>query len=107
MEANPLLFRDLAYIFVAALAGGILAWRLNLPLILGFVVGGMVISPFTPGLQVSDVHTFHEAAEAGAIPAITPSTRKGGTRTARHLAIELRIRRPMALPRSLASPSRT
>src|SRR5271154_2777887 len=67
MEANPLLFRDLAYIFVAALAGGILAWRLNLPLILGFVVGGMVISPFTPGLQLSDVHTFHEAAEAGVV----------------------------------------
>jgi len=67
MDSNPLLFRDLAYIFVAALAGGFLAWRLNLPLILGFVAGGIVISPFTPGLQLSDVHVFHEAAEAGVV----------------------------------------
>jgi CPA2 family monovalent cation:H+ antiporter-2 len=67
METTPLLFRDLAYIFVAAMAGGFLAWRLNLPLILGFVAGGIVINPLTPGLRLSDVHTFHEAAEAGVV----------------------------------------
>jgi CPA2 family monovalent cation:H+ antiporter-2 len=67
MESNPLLFRDLAYIFIAATAGGFLAWRLKLPLILGFVAGGIVISPFTPGLQLSDVHTFHVLAEAGVV----------------------------------------
>jgi CPA2 family monovalent cation:H+ antiporter-2 len=67
MESNPLLFRDLAFIFMAATAGGLLAWRLNLPLILGFVVGGIAISPFTPGLQVHDVNTFHELAEAGVV----------------------------------------
>ncbi len=61
------LFSDLAGIFIAALAGGFLAWRLNLPLILGFVLGGIVISPFTPGFKLSDVHTFHEAAEAGVV----------------------------------------
>lgn len=38
MEANPVLFRDLTYIFLAALAGGLIAWRLRLPLILGFVI---------------------------------------------------------------------
>ncbi len=67
MEAQPLLFRDLAYIFIAAMAGGFLAWRLKLPLILGYVAGGIAISPFTPGPHVSDVHTFHEAAEAGVV----------------------------------------
>ena len=67
MEPNPHLFRDLAYIFIVAMAGGFLAWRLNLPLILGFVVGGIVISPFTPGLQFSDVHVFHDLAEAGVV----------------------------------------
>jgi monovalent cation:H+ antiporter-2, CPA2 family len=56
LEPNPLLFRDLTYTFVAAVAGGLLAWRL--PVILGSVLGGIVISPFTPGLQVSDVHSF-------------------------------------------------
>jgi hypothetical protein len=39
MEANPILFRDLTYIFVAAVAGGVVARRLRLPLILGFVAG--------------------------------------------------------------------
>jgi K+:H+ antiporter len=67
MEANPVLFRDLTYIFIAAVAGGLLAWRFRLPLILGFVLGGVVISPFTPGLQVSDVHTFEVFADVGVV----------------------------------------
>jgi CPA2 family monovalent cation:H+ antiporter-2 len=67
MEANPILFRDLTYIFLAAVAGGLLAWKLKLPLILGFVAGGMVISPFTPGPQLSDLHTFEVFAEVGVV----------------------------------------
>jgi len=67
MDSNPLLFRDLAYIFLAAMAGGIVAWRFGLPLILGFVLGGIVISPFTPGLQLSDLHTFQILAEVGVV----------------------------------------
>jgi monovalent cation:H+ antiporter-2, CPA2 family len=67
MEPNPHLFGDLAYIFIAAMAGGFVAWRLKLPLILGFVAGGIVISPFTPGLKISDVQGFHEAAEAAVV----------------------------------------
>ena len=67
MEANPILFRDLTYIFLAAVAGGLIAWRLKLPLILGFVVGGIVISPFTPGPQLSDLHTFEVFAEVGVV----------------------------------------
>lgn len=67
MEANPVLFRDLTYIFVAAAAGGLLAWRLRLPLILGFVLGGIAISPFTPGPHVSDLHTFEVFAEVGVV----------------------------------------
>ncbi len=67
MDANPLLFRDLTYIFLAAVGGGLLAWRLGLPLILGFVVGGIVISPFTPGVHLSDLHTFEVLAEVGVV----------------------------------------
>ncbi len=67
MEANPVLFRDLTYIFLAALGGGLVAWRLGLPLILGFVVGGIAISPFTPGPHVSDLHTFEVFAEVGVV----------------------------------------
>jgi CPA2 family monovalent cation:H+ antiporter-2 len=67
MEANPVLFRDLTYIFLAAVLGGLVAWRLKLPLILGFVLGGIVVSPFTPGPQISDLHTFEVFAEAGVV----------------------------------------
>jgi monovalent cation:H+ antiporter-2, CPA2 family len=67
MEPNPILFRDLTYIFVAAVFGGLVAWRLRLPLILGFVVGGIAISPFTPGPRLSDLHTFEVFAEVGVV----------------------------------------
>src|SRR6202158_2343348 len=67
MEPNPLLFRDLTYIFMAAVVGGLVAWRLRLPLILGFVAGGIVISPFTPGPHLSDLHTFEVFAEVGVV----------------------------------------
>src|ERR1700728_2294550 len=67
METNPILFRDLTYIFLAALAGGLAAWRLRLPLIIGFVLGGIAISPFTPGPQLSDLHPFDVFAEVGVV----------------------------------------
>src|SRR5580700_3910753 len=67
MEANPILFRDLTFIFVAALLGGLVAWRLRLPLILGFIMGGIVVSPFTPGPHLSDLHTFEVFAEVGVV----------------------------------------
>lgn len=67
MEANPVLFRDLTYIFLAAMLGGLVAWRLHLPLILGFVLGGIVISPFTPGPHLSDLHSFEVFAEVGVV----------------------------------------
>jgi monovalent cation:H+ antiporter-2, CPA2 family len=67
MEPNPILFRDLTYIFFAALLGGLVAWRLHLPLILGFVLGGIAISPFTPGPHISDLHTFEVFAEVGVV----------------------------------------
>jgi monovalent cation:H+ antiporter-2, CPA2 family len=64
---EALLFRDLAYVFAAALLGGVLAHAARQPLILGYVVGGIVIGPFTPGPTVSDVHTFEVLAEIGVI----------------------------------------
>lgn len=67
MEASPILFRDLTYIFLAAVLGGLIAWRLRLPLILGFVVGGIFISPFTPGPHLSNLHTFEVFAEVGVV----------------------------------------
>lgn len=67
MVADPILFRDLAYVFVAAVLGGGLAWLARQPLILGYVLGGILIGPFTPGPTVSDVHTFELFAEIGVV----------------------------------------
>ena len=67
MAPEVLVFRDLAYVFLAAVLGGALAWETRQPLILGYVFGGLLISPFTPGPAVSDVHTFEVIAEVGVI----------------------------------------
>ena len=67
MPSDALVFRDLAYVFVAAVVGGAIAWKTHQPLILGYVFGGLLISPFTPGPAVSDVHTFEVIAEVGVI----------------------------------------
>ncbi len=67
MEHSPVFFRDLAYVFVAAIAGGLLAWRLRQPVIIGYVLAGILISPLTPGPSVTDVHTLELFAEIGVI----------------------------------------
>jgi CPA2 family monovalent cation:H+ antiporter-2 len=67
MAPDPVLFRDLAYVFLAAVLGGGLAWIARQPLILGYVVGGILIGPFTPGPVISDVHTFELFAEIGVV----------------------------------------
>ena len=67
MVADPILFRDLAYVFVAAVLGGALAWLARQPLILGYVAGGLLVSPLTPGPSISDVHTFELFAEIGVV----------------------------------------
>jgi len=67
MEANPTFFRDFAYVFLAAIAGGLLAWRLRQPLIIGYVLAGILISPLTPGPSVSNVHTLELFAEIGVV----------------------------------------
>src|SRR3954464_866348 len=61
------LFRDLAYVFIAAIVGGGLAWKLRQPLILGYVLAGIVISPITPGPQVHDTTALETFAELGVI----------------------------------------
>jgi monovalent cation:H+ antiporter-2, CPA2 family len=61
------IFRDVTMVFAGALIFGLLFWRLRQPLILGYVLAGLVLSPLTPGPQVHDVHTFEIMAEVGVI----------------------------------------
>jgi CPA2 family monovalent cation:H+ antiporter-2 len=67
MVSDPNVFTDLAFVFLAAVVGGSAAWALRQPLILGYVLGGLLISPFTPGPSVSDPHSFDLFAEIGVV----------------------------------------
>jgi monovalent cation:H+ antiporter-2, CPA2 family len=67
MDAHAIPFRDLAYVIIAAITGGLVAWRLRLPLIIGYVLAGIAISPLTPGPSVSDVHSLELFAEIGVV----------------------------------------
>lgn len=67
MPSDPIFFRDLAYVLLAAGVGGSVAWLARQPLLLGYVLGGILVSPFTPGPVVSEIHTFELFAEIGVI----------------------------------------
>jgi monovalent cation:H+ antiporter-2, CPA2 family len=67
MTADPAFFYDFAWVVVAAVLGGTLAWLARQPLILGYVVGGVLVGRFTPGPAVADLHTFELFAEVGVV----------------------------------------
>ena len=56
---------DIAIIIVAALIGGVIAQKLKQPLILGYILAGVVVGPNTGGITVSEVHTIEKLAEIG------------------------------------------
>src|SRR3954451_16367020 len=50
---NPQILVDLVLVILAAFAGGALAHRVGQPVIIGYLVAGVVIGPFTPGPTAS------------------------------------------------------
>lgn len=56
---------DIAIVLIAALMGGLLAQRLKQPLILGYILAGVVVGPHTGGVTVTDIHTIERLAEIG------------------------------------------
>src|SRR3954451_8471098 len=60
------LLLNIAVALAAAICGGVLARRLGLPTIVGYLLAGVAICPFTPGF-VGDVNTISELAELGVI----------------------------------------
>src|SRR5260370_24659550 len=54
-------------VFAAALVCGFLAWRLTQAILLGYVLGGLVLSPLTPGPRVHDTQNFEVMAEIGVV----------------------------------------
>lgn len=61
----PLLV-NITVALVAAFVGGLLARRLKLPSIVGYMLAGVAIGPFTPGF-VGDLFTIQQLAELGVI----------------------------------------
>lgn len=56
---------DVVIIVVAALLGGVIAHKLKLPLLLGYILAGVVVGPYTGGVTVSEVHNIELLAEIG------------------------------------------
>lgn len=59
------LTRDLALVLVAAVVGGAVTQWLRLPLIVGYVLAGIVVGPATPGPTVASIHNLELLAEIG------------------------------------------
>ncbi|HEX2185040.1 MAG TPA: cation:proton antiporter [Chloroflexota bacterium] len=55
---------DLVLAVLAALVGGVVARRLGQPVLLGYLLAGVALGPFTPG-PVADPHTVRVLAEIG------------------------------------------
>jgi CPA2 family monovalent cation:H+ antiporter-2 len=66
MDHSVALIETIAIGLGAAFIGGLIAARLRLPTIVGYLLAGVVIGPFTPGL-VADAGTAAELAELGVI----------------------------------------
>jgi monovalent cation:H+ antiporter-2, CPA2 family len=61
------LLGDLGLLLLAALGGGTVAYLLRQPLIVGYILGGILVSPFTPGPQVSNPQAFTTFADIGVV----------------------------------------
>jgi K+:H+ antiporter len=61
------LVTDLTLVLLAALAGGFLARRIGQPLIVGYILAGVAVGPFTGGFTVTDVHNIEQLAEIGVV----------------------------------------
>jgi CPA2 family monovalent cation:H+ antiporter-2 len=66
MDHEPVLISTIAIGLTAAFIGGLVARRVGLPPIVGYILAGVAIGPFTPGL-VADPGVATELAEIGVI----------------------------------------
>ncbi|MEF3275065.1 MAG: cation:proton antiporter [Chloroflexus sp.] len=66
MHHDISLLANLAIALVVAFVGGVLARQVGLPTIVGYLLAGMAIGPFTPGF-VGDIEDIQQLAEIGVI----------------------------------------
>ena len=65
MHELPLLI-NISIALIVAFIGGTIARRIGLPTIVGYLLAGIIIGPFTPGF-VGDIETIRQLAELGVI----------------------------------------
>ncbi|MFH2056825.1 MAG: cation:proton antiporter [bacterium] len=56
---------DIVIVVVAAFVGGLLARRVGLPPVVGYIFAGIAVGPYTGGVTVSSVHDIELLAEIG------------------------------------------
>jgi CPA2 family monovalent cation:H+ antiporter-2 len=56
---------DIVIIIVAALLGALVAQRLKQPLMIGYILAGVIVGPFTRGITVGGAHDIEKLAEIG------------------------------------------
>ncbi|MFO7838954.1 MAG: cation:proton antiporter [Desulfosalsimonadaceae bacterium] len=56
---------DIILIIVAAFSCGLIMQRIGQPLILGYIVAGVILGPYTGGFTVSNIHEIELLAEIG------------------------------------------
>ena len=66
MDHQPVLISTIAIGLVAAFIGGLIAQRLRVPVIVGYIAAGVAVGPFTPGIH-ADSAVARELAEIGVI----------------------------------------
>ena len=81
---------DLVLVVLAGLAGGLVAHRLGQPLLVGYILGGVLVGPHLPGPTVGDIHNVELLAEIGVallLFALGLELRFGDLKTVRKLAL--------------------
>jgi K+:H+ antiporter len=66
MDHEPVLITTIAIGLMAAFVGGFVAKRIGLPTIVGYIIAGVLLGPFTPGL-IADTAIALELADIGII----------------------------------------
>ncbi len=56
---------DIIIIVVAALFGAVIAQKLKQPLVLGYILAGIIVGPHTLGVRITDIHEIELLAEIG------------------------------------------